>query len=205
MFDYAEFSDIELQKLASAGDKEAESALTERYLPMVNACARPMKLLGGEGKDLSQEGVFGLISAIRSFDPQAGASFKTFAEHCIRMRLLSAVKSASRLKHFPLNDSMSFEQLSEESDPRLSAVLETFHRNPEDVVLARENKEELYKALSDCLSKFEKKVFTLYLDGLSYQEIGKQLGKETKSVDNAVQRIRRKLARNLNPGDISVR
>ena len=120
------------------------------------------------------------------------------------MRLLSAIKSASRLKHFPLNDSMSLEQLSEESDPRLSAVLEEFHRNPEDVVLARENQEELYKALSDCLSKYEKMVFSLYLDGRSYQEIGAQLGKDTKSVDNAVQRIRRKLARNLNLGEISL-
>ena len=204
MFDYADYSDNELQLLAAQGNKEAESALTERYLPLVNACARPMKLLGGEGKDLSQEGVFGLISAIRNYDPQAGAAFKTFAEHCIRMRLLSAVKSASRLKHFPLNDSMSYEQLSEESDPRLSAVLDIFHRNPEDVVLARENKEELYKALSDCLSKYETNVLSLYLNGLSYQEIGKQLGRDTKSVDNAVQRIRRKLARNLNLGDISM-
>ncbi len=204
MFDYAVLGDIELQKRASEGDAAAEEALTERYLPLVNACAQSLRLFGGEEKDLSQEGVFGLISAVRSFDPDNGASFRTYAEHCIRMRLLSAVKSASRFKHFPLNDSMSLEQLSEESDPRLSAVLERFHRNPEDVVLARESQEELYKALSDCLSKYEKRVFSLYLDGLSYQQIGEQLGKDTKSVDNAVQRIRRKLARNLNLGDISI-
>ena len=204
MFDYAVLGDIELQKLAVGGDALAEEALVERYLPLVDSCARPMKLFGGEGRDLSQEGVFGLISAVRSFDPENGASFRTYAEHCIRMRLLSAVKSASRLKHFPLNDSMSLEQLSEESDPRLSAVLEEFHRNPEDVVLARENTEELYKALSECLSKYEKTVFSLYMDGLSYLEIGNRLGKDIKSVDNAVQRIRRKLARNLNLGDISM-
>ena len=204
MFDYAVLGDIELQKRAAEGESAAEEALVERYLPLVNACAQSFKLFGGEGKDLSQEGVFGLISAVRSFDPCNGASFRTYAEHCIRMRLLSAVKSASRFKHFPLNDSMSLEQLSEESDPRLSAVLETFHRNPEDVVLARESQEELYKALSECLSKYEKRVLSLYLDGLSYQQIGEQLGKDTKSVDNAVQRIRRKLARNLNLGDISV-
>lgn len=204
MFDYAVLGDIELQKRAAEGDAAAEEALVERYLPLVSSCARPLKLLGGEGKDLSQEGVFGLISAVRSFDASHGASFRTYAEHCIRMRLLSAIKSASRFKHFPLNDSMSLEQLSEESDPRLSAVLEQFHRNPEDVVLARENQEELYRALSDCLSKYEKRVLTLYLDGRSYQEIGAQLGKDSKSVDNAVQRIRRKLARNLNLGDISM-
>ena len=204
MFDYAALSDNELQALASGGESAAEEALVKRYLPLVQACAWPMKLFGGEKKDLAQEGVFGLISAVRSFDPDNGASFRTYAEHCIRMRLLSAVKSASRLKHFPLNDSMSLEQLSEESDPRLSAVLEAFHRNPEDMVLARESKEELYKALSACLSKYENKVFSLYLDGLSYQEIGARLGKDTKSVDNAVQRIRQKLARNLNLGDISI-
>ena len=204
MFNYADLSDIELQKLAKEGTQAAEETLVERYLPLVDSCARPMKFFGGEGRDLSQEGVFGLISAVRSFDPENGASFRTYAEHCIRMRLLSAVKSASRLKHFPLNDSMSLEQLSEESDPRLSAVLEAFHRNPEDMVLARESKEELYKALSDCLSKYEIKVFSLYLEGRSYQEIGAQLGKDSKSVDNALQRIRRKLARNLNLGDISM-
>lgn len=204
MFDYSALNDTELQKLSAEGDAKAEAALIERYLPLVDSCARPMKLLGAEGKDLSQEGVFGLISAARSFDPSNGAQFHTYAEHCIRMRLLSAIKSASRLKHFPLNDSMSLEQLSEESDPRLSAVLEVFHRNPEEMVLARESQEELYKALSDCLSKYEQKVMSLYLDGRSYQEIGEQLGKDVKSVDNAVQRIRRKLARNLNLGDISM-
>ena len=204
MIDYAALGDNELQKLAAEGDPAAEEALVERYLPLVGVCARSLKLLGGEGKDLSQEGVFGLISAVRSYDPLNGAAFRTYAEHCIRMRLLSAIKSASRLKHFPLNDSMSLEQLSEESDPRLSAVLEVLHRNPEDVVLARENKEELYKALSECLSKYEKTVFSLYMDGLSYQQIGVRLGKDVKSVDNAVQRIRRKLARNLNLGDISI-
>ena len=204
MFDYREQSDIELQKLAAEGDGRAEEALVERYLPLVGVCARSYKLLGAEKRDLSQEGVFGLISAVRSFDGAKGASFRTYAERCIRNRLLSAIRSASRFKHFPLNDSMSLEQLSEESDPRLSAVLEDFHCNPEDVVLARESKEEIEKALSDCLSKYETKVFSLYLDGRSYEQIGVQLGKDVKSVDNALQRIRRKLARNLNLSDISM-
>lgn len=205
MFDYAELSDIQLQKLASSGDRAAEETLAERYLQLVNACARSMTMAGGENKDLTQEGTFGLLSAIRHYDPESGATFHTFAEHCIRMRLLSAVKSASRLKHFPLNDGMSYEQLSEESDPRLSAVVEIFHRMPEELVLARESKEELYAALSSCLSAFEKEVFLLYLDGQSYQDIAGRLGKDPKAVDNALQRIRRKLARNLNLGDISTR
>ena len=119
------------------------------------------------------------------------------------MRLLSAIKSASRLKHFPLNDGISLEQLSEESGANVSAFTEFFRRTPEELVLARESKEELYSAFLQCLSKFEIKVLDLYLDGLSYREIADKLGKSAKSIDNAVQRIRKKLAQNPNLGEIS--
>lgn len=204
MIKYASLSDTDLQKLVSKGDRLAEEALAERYARLVRVCARPLFLAGGDSEDLIQEGMFGLLSAIRQYDPEAGAAFHTFAEHCIRMRLLSAVKSASRLKHFPLNDGMSFEQLSEDPSTQLSALPEIFHKNPEDLVLARESKEELYTVFSQCLSKLENKVLDLYLEGLSYRDIAVKLGKDEKSIDNAVQRIRRKLARNPNLGDISV-
>ena len=203
MENYSKASDIDLQALAAAGDRDAEETLATRYMYLVRACARPMFLAGGDSEDLIQEGTFGLVSAIRQFSPECDASFKTFAEHCIRMRLYSAIKSASRLKHFPLNDGVSFEQLSEDPRAPLSAVSEIFRRSPEDLVLARESKEELYTTFSQCLSKFEKRVLDLYLDGLSYREIGERLNKEAKAVDNAVQRIRRKLARNTSLGDIS--
>ena len=204
MIDYAILNDTELQTLAIHGDRAAEETLASRYMRLVRICARPLFLAGGDSEDLIQEGMFGLLSAIRQYSPQSGASFKTFAEHCIRMRLLSAIKSASRLKHFPLNDGVSLEQLSEDPRAHMSAFPEVFRRSPEDLVLARESKEELYNAFLNCLSKFEIKVLELYLDGLSYQEIAVKLGKEAKSVDNAVQRIRRKLARNPNLGDISI-
>ena len=203
MFDYAGFSDAQLQGLAVSGDRIAEEELVKRYMQLVRACSRPLFLAGGDSEDLIQEGMFGLLSAIKEFDPMNGSSFKTFAEHCIKMRLYSAIKSASRMKHFPLNDGMSFEQLSEESNSQLSASTESFHRMPEDLILARESKEELYNALSNCLSKLESKVLDLFLDGLSYQDIASRLGKDTKSVDNAVQRIRHKLARNPKIGEIS--
>lgn len=203
MVNYSKASDNDLQALAVAGDRDAEETLAARYMYLVRACARPMFLAGGDSEDLIQEGTFGLVSAIRQFSPVCDASFKTFAEHCIRMRLYSAIKSASRLKHFPLNDGVSFEQLSEDPRAPLSAVSEVFRRSPEDLVLARESKEELYTTFSQCLSKFEKRVLDLYLDGLSYREIGESLNKEPKAVDNAVQRIRRKLARNTSLGDIS--
>ena len=203
MTDYTALDDKRLQKLAVEGDRNAEEVLAERYLRLVRICARPLFLAGGDSEDLIQEGTFGLLSAIKNFDPEDGSSFRTFAEHCIRMRLLSAIKSASRNKHFPLNDGISLEQLSEESSADLSAISEDFRCNPEELVLARESKEELYAAFSRCLSRFEIKVLDLYLEGLSYREIAERLCKSAKSVDNAVQRIRQKLARDTTFGDFS--
>ena len=203
MMDYATYSDAELQTAASSGDRLAEEVLVERYMRLVRSCARPLFLAGGDSEDLIQEGMFGILSAIRQFDPKAGASFRTFAEHCVRTRLLSAVKSASRLKHLPLNDGLSLEQLSEDSDAHISAMSEILRQNPEDLILARERTEELYAELSQCLSKLEKQVLDLYLKGLSYREIAQVLKRDEKAIDNAVQRIRRKLARNPNFSDNS--
>ena len=204
MTEYEKLSDIELQRLVTMEDRGAEEELAGRYMQLVRQCARPLFLAGGDSEDLIQEGTFGLLSAIRRFDPACGVSFKTFAEHCVRMRLLSAIKSASRMKHFPLNDGMSLEELSENSNTNLSAFPQSFRRSPEDQVLARESKEELYTAFAEQLSRLERKVLSLYLDGLSYKDIAQRLGKEPKAIDNAVQRIRRKLARNFNSGDISI-
>lgn len=204
MTEYEKLTDTELQKLVMAEDRGAEEALAGRYMQLVRRCARPLFLAGGDSEDLIQEGTFGLLSAIRSFDPDCGVSFRAFAEHCIRKRLLSAVKSASRLKHFPLNDGISLDILSENSSKNLSALPQSFRRSPEDQVLARESKEELYTAFAEQLSKMERRVLSLYLEGLSYKDIGQRLGKEPKSVDNAVQRIRRKLARSFTLGDISI-
>ena len=202
MTDYADFSDTKLQKLASEGDRLAEEHLAERYMRLVRICARPLFLAGGESEDLIQEGMFGLLSAIRQYDPENATSFRTYAEHCIRRRLLSAVKSASRLKHLPLNDGLSLEQLSDDSNSQLSAAPEIIWHNPEDLILARESKEELYSVFSQRLSKLEKQVLGLFLEGYSYHEISQRLGKDEKAVDNAVQRIRRKLAHTPNLGDI---
>jgi len=203
MMDYAGLDDTTLQRLASEGDRDAEDALAERYLRLVRACARPLFLAGGDSEDLIQEGTFGLLSAIRKYNPDGGASFSTFAEHCIRMRLLSAVKSASRLKHFPLNDGISLEELSEDPGADISTLSELFRHNPEELILAKESREELNAAFSRCLSRFEIKVLDLYLEGLSYREIADRLCKDAKSIDNAVQRIRHKLARENIFGDIS--
>ena len=203
MMEYAVLDDDRLQQLAMSGDREAEEALAERYLRLVRACARPLFLAGGDSEDLIQEGTFGLLSAIRRYSPEDGTSFKTFAEHCVRMRLLSAIKSASRLKHIPLNDGISLEELSEDPGADIAALPESFRQNPERLILAKESREELSAAFSRCLSRFEVKVLNLYLEGLSYREIADRLCRDAKSIDNAVQRIRHKLARENIFGDIS--
>ena len=203
MIDYTVFDDQALQMLAVEGDRDAEDALAERYLRLVRICARPLFLAGGDSEDLIQEGTFGLLSAIRSYDPDRGASFKTYAERCIRTRLFSAVKTASRRKHLPLNDGISLEQLSEDSGVDLVALPNGFLYDPEELVLAQESKEELYAAFSRCLSKFENRVLKYYLEGLSYNEIADRVRKDARSVDNAVQRIRHKLQREFSHGEIS--
>jgi RNA polymerase sporulation-specific sigma factor len=198
-------SDTELQKLAASGDSAAEEQLAARYSRLVRICARPYFLAGGDSEDLTQEGMLGLLSAIRQYDESLGASFKTFAEHCIRNRILSAIKMASRQKHLPLNDGVSLEYiLSDESQPHAAVFAEALTRNPEEQVLARESEKEFYSIFLRCLSGFESQILYLYLEGLSYSEISEKTNRSVKSIDNAVQRIRRKLARQPNPGDISI-
>jgi RNA polymerase sporulation-specific sigma factor len=204
MTDFSTFSDLELQRMAVSGNGEAEEQLAERYSRLVRICARPLFLAGGDSEDLTQEGMLGLLSAIRQYDASLEASFKTFAERCIRNRLLTAVRSASRQKHLPLNDGVSLEYiLSDESQTSAAAFPQAFTRNPEEQVLARESEKEFYSTYSRCLSQLEQQVLHLYLEGLSYHEIAGKTGRTGKAVDNAVQRIRRKLARQPNLGDFS--
>lgn len=204
MTDYSILSDQALQALAAAGDSGAEEALAERYVRSVRICARPLFLAGGDSEDLIQEGMLGLLSAIRQYDPSACVPFKTYAELCINRRLYSAVRSATRLKHLPLNNGVPLDSiLSEESQPQATNYPEANRRITEEQVLARESEKELHSAFLQYLSSFEAKVLQLYLSGLSYAEMAAQTHKSEKSIDNAVQRIRRKLARLPNFSDFS--
>ena len=198
---YVSLSDEQLQALAADREAGAEEMLAERYVRLVRICARPYFLNGGDSEDLIQEGMLGLLSAIREFDPGKGASFKTYAETCIRNRIQSAIRSAARKKHAPLNDGIPLEDVL--SDDSQSLGTQLFQRSPEEQVLARETEKEFISAYSRCLSRFEAQILRLYLAGLSYQEIAAQTGRAPKSVDNAVQRIRRKLAK-LPSGENSV-
>lgn len=201
---YSALTDQELQRLAAEGDDDAASELVFRYRRIVKICIRPYFLAGGDSEDLLQEGMIGLLHAIREFDPEAGASFKTFAELCIKRRVISAAKSASRLKHAPLNDGISLEEiLSEEAQLDSALIGQTFARSPEDQILARERECDFISTFSRYLSDFERKILSDYLHGLSYAEIAERRSRSPKSVDNAVQRIRKKLARHLHSGDFS--
>ena len=182
----SEYSDEELCRLAASGDRDAEEVLVKRYLRMVRVCARPYFLAGGDSEDLIQEATFGLLKAIREFAPGHDAKFKTFAEVCIRNRIRSAVTTASRSKHAPLNDSVPFES------PMLG-----IGASPEELYISREEEAERLAMLAQKLSPLERKILKLFLHGLSYREISEQVGRPTKSVDNAIQRIRRKVAGDL--------
>lgn len=195
-----ELCDESLWRAASEGDSQAEEILLEKYTRLVRICSRPFFLAGGDSEDLIQEGMMGLLSAIRRFDPARETTFKTYAELCIRNRIISAIRFALRFKHSPLNESVSFEsQMFDDSQTHPSGLM----RDPEELIIARERLNEVNTMLSGSLSQFEKKVLEYYLSGLSYQEIADAVSKTPKSIDNAVQRIRRKLAQFLNSGDIS--
>ena len=208
----SEKTDNELRISALQGDLDAERELILRYSRLVKICARPFFLVGGDSEDLIQEGMLGLLSAIRNYAPEEGASFKAYAQLCIRNRLISAVRSASRLKHAPLNEGISLEEILLEETRPGSAMsgsflqhiqYEPFSRVPEEQVLARESKNEFIVYFSRFLSKYERKILTCYLNGLSFGEIAQVVGKPPKSVDNAVQRIRKKMARYLDSGEFS--
>ena len=205
MTDYILLSDQDLLSLAEKGDSRAEETLLSRYSRTVRACARPLFLMGGDSEDLIQEGMMGLLSAIRQFDTASNVPFKSYAELCINRRLFSAVKSASRLKHLPLNSGIPLDDiLSEESKPQAAGHSESGRRITEEQVLDKESEEELLIAFSRYLSDFENRVLKLFLSGQSYSEMAMATGKSEKSIDNAVQRIRRKLARQLpNLGEFS--
>ncbi|MCL2568385.1 MAG: sigma-70 family RNA polymerase sigma factor [Oscillospiraceae bacterium] len=190
-------TDEMLQYLAATGDPRAEEILVQRFGRLVKISARPLFLAGGDSEDLTQEGMLGLLAAIRTFSPEEGASFRTYAEVCIRRRLLSAIKTASRYKHGPLNHAISFDSslFDETSQPYLL-------RDLEDRILSEERADEMHRQLRHVLSSFEHEMLRLFLEGLSYQEMADSAGRSVKSVDNAVQRIRKKLAQHYS-GEIS--
>ena len=199
-----ELSDETLCAMAAEGDSCAEEELIIRYRRVVLSRSRSYYLMGGDNEDLVQEGMIGLLKAIRLYDPGRGASFRTYANLCVNHALISAVTSAARNKHLPLNSSISFENpLLDENSGYLSGQESDQNLNPEDLLITQEEIQERLDSIQTRLSDFERCILGYYLKGLTYSEISRQAGRPIKSVDNAVQRVRKKLSRHNSHSDFS--
>ena len=196
-------ADEELVESARHGDEEALIELLTRYRRFARAKARSYFLVGADREDIIQEGMIGLYKAVRDYDPIHKASFRSFAELCITRQILTAIKTATRQKHVPLNSYVSFDRPQDDDPDRtVGDTLAVEHEaDPLRILIASDELERLRQSLEELLSDLEAEVFTLYVEGRSYQEIAEVLGRHVKSVDNALQRIKRKLEQHLRERD----
>jgi RNA polymerase sporulation-specific sigma factor len=202
-----ELEDTYLVALAKRGSADAYERIIKRYRGFVRLKASSYFLLGGDSEDLIQEGLVGLYKAIRDFRTDRESSFRNFAELCITRQIITAVKTASRNKHAPLNQYVSFAQspASGEAETTLEEILPgPLSEEPSQRAIATEELQALVSCLSSVLSELESRVLSLYLDGYSYEQIGERLECDTKTVDNALQRVKRKVAAHISGREILV-
>ncbi|HBI62655.1 MAG TPA: RNA polymerase subunit sigma-70 [Lachnospiraceae bacterium] len=195
---FREMDELQIIQAAQSGDGEAMTYLLEKYKSMVRALSRPLFLMDGDKDDLLQEGMIGLFKAIRTYDADRGTAFETFANLCISSQLYSAIKISNRQKNIPLNSYISLDMsdgFEEGGDSffELNRALTVWQQNPEEIVIGEENARNIKRRLYSRLSKMEMQVLSLFLKGLTYQEIAGKLGKSPKAIDNALQRIKIKL------------
>jgi RNA polymerase sporulation-specific sigma factor len=194
-------ADEELVDRFREGDQRAVEELLERYRNFTRLKARSYFLAGADRDDIIQEGMIGLYKAIRDFQAERETSFRAFAELCITRQIITAVKTATRQKHGPLNQYVSLSKpLASEEDPDwiLMDVLETTGvTDPAELVISHDELRSIKLAFAEILSDFEAEVLHMYVEGKSYQEIGEHLGRHVKSIDNALQRIKRKVELHL--------
>ncbi|MDD3414454.1 MAG: RNA polymerase sporulation sigma factor SigH [Lachnospiraceae bacterium] len=192
--DYSNFTDEELMSMLRDGEVAITDFVMEKYKNLVRSKVKSMYILGADTEDLIQEGMIGLFKAIRDYDLGRDASFHTFADLCISRQMYTAVRASGRQKHAPLNSYISLYSNGMEDDAQLlNALASTTEWNPESLFIDRENIQDLEKAIEEQLSSMEKEVLDLYMTGMSYTKIAKVLGRDEKSTDNALQRIRGKL------------
>jgi RNA polymerase sporulation-specific sigma factor len=199
-------ADEDIVEYVRLGDSEALEYLIHKYRNFVRAKARSYFLIGAEREDIVQEGMIGLYKAIRDFKGDKLASFKAFAELCITRQIITAIKTATRQKHIPLNSYVSLDKpiYDEDSDRTLLDVIcGSRVCDPEEMIINQEEFYGLEDKMSEILSDLERKVLMLYLDGRSYQEIAVDLDRHVKSIDNALQRVKRKLERYLEVRDLA--
>lgn len=200
--DYTQYSDEELLIRLRDGESGITDHIMNKYKNLVRSKAKSMYILGADSEDLIQEGMIGLFKAIRDYDSGRDASFSTFADLCVSRQMYTAVQASRRQKHIPLNNYISlYGSASEDRDGEESLVnmlASGSGLNPEELVIDKENVDRLEMLIERELSSFEKQVLDLYLTGMGYQQIAKVLGRDDKSTDNALQRIKTKLRRAMN-------
>ncbi len=193
-------TDEELVEAVHRGDTDALDFLIHKYKNFVRAKARSYFLIGADREDIVQEGMIGLYKSIRDFRGDKLSSFKAFAELCITRQIITAIKTATRQKHIPLNSYVSLDKpiYDEDSDRTLLDVICTVRvADPEELIINQEEFDDIEGKMSELLSDLERQVLMLYLDGRSYQEIAVDLARHVKSIDNALQRVKRKLEKYL--------
>ena len=200
---FLSMTDEEVVVLAQQGDGQALAYLLNKYKNFVRSKARSYFLIGADHEDIVQEGMIGLYKSIRDFQPDRLASFRSFAELCVKRQIITAIKAATRQKHVPLNSYVSLNKplYDEESDRTLLDVIEGRVTNPEDLYISQEDLARIQKQISEILSDLERQVLDAFIDGKSYQEIAELLGRHVKSIDNALQRVKRKLFKFLEESD----
>lgn len=197
---YGTMPDEEIVLMCHNGDTNAEEYLLNKYKNFVRSKARSYFLIGADHEDIVQEGMIGLYKAIRDFKQEKLSSFRAFAELCITRQIITAIKTATRQKHIPLNSYISLNKplYDEESDRTLmDIIMEGNSGNPEDMIINQESLGNIHQKINEVLSGLEQEVLSAYLDGKSYQEIAESLGRHVKSIDNALQRVKRKLEKYL--------
>lgn len=199
---YKNAKDEELVLMAQTGDDVAQRYLLDKYKSLVRAKSRAYFLIGADTEDIIQEGMIGLYKAVRDYNEDKNASFRSFAELCVNRQMITAIKAATRQKHQPLNSYVSLNKpvYEEESEQTYMDFLQSSSSallNPEALLIGQENKHFLEDQMVKNLSSFETKVLVLYLQGRSYFEIAHVLEKPEKSIDNALQRVKKKLEKFL--------
>ncbi len=199
--EYSQVSDEELIDRLRGGESRITDYIMDKYKNLVRSKAKSMYILGGDNEDLIQEGMIGLFKAIRDYDSGRDASFYTFADLCISRQMYTAVQASHRQKHWPLNTYVSLYGSHSQGDSEELELAEALppdqDQNPETLFIDRERVEYLEGQIDKELSGFEKQVLDLYLTGMSYSQIAKVLGREEKSTDNALQRLKGKIKKML--------
>ena len=198
---YGNLTDEQIISQIKEGDEQALSFLLEKYKDLVNSKVGKYFMIGAEREDIIQEGMIGLYKAVKNFDSGKQNTFKTFANLCVERQLITAIKSSNRQKHIPLNSYLSLNTSAYDNDEEGTELIETFEtetiEDPLETIMKKEYFSEIQNTMHKSLSKFEEKVLDRYIQGESYEVIAQKLETPVKSVDNAIQRIRKKAIKNM--------